>query len=69
MIVFKIKHVNHKRKTDFTIRNRFYNFIWSLFFRIWNEYRNILVAEFDVNRGHPFSTESIFSKKLTFLTP
>ena len=56
MIIFEIKHVNHKRRTDFTIRNRFYNFIWSLFFRIWNEYRNILAAEFDVNRGHPFST-------------
>ena len=50
MIIFEIKHVNHKRRTDFTIRNRFYNFIWSLLFRRWNEYGNILATEFDVNR-------------------
>ena len=50
VLIFEIKHVNHKRRTDFTIRNRFYNFIWSLLFRRWNEYGNILATEFDVNR-------------------
>ena len=55
MVVFEIKHlINHKGRTNFNIANRFYNFqfcIWSLFFRIWNEYGNILAAEFDVNKG------------------
>ena len=45
------KQVNHKGRTNFTMANRFYNFIWSLFFRIWNEYSNILAAEFDINKG------------------
>ena len=51
MVVFEIKHVNHKGRTNFTMANRFCKFIWSLFFRIWNKYGNILAAEFDVNRG------------------
>ena len=55
MTVFEIKHVtNHKERTNFNMTNRFYNFqfyFWSLFFRNWNEYGNILAAEFDVNKG------------------
>ena len=51
MVVFEIKHVNHTGRTNFTMANRIYNFIWSLFFRIWNKYGNILAAEFDVNKG------------------
>ena len=51
MVVFEIKHANHKGRTNVTMANRFYNFIWLLLFRIWNEYGNILTAEFDVNRG------------------
>ena len=52
MVVFKIKHIiNHKGRTNFTMANRFYNFIWLLFFRIGNEYGNILAFEFDVTKG------------------
>ena len=51
MIVFEIEHVNHKGRTTFTMVNRFYNFIWSLHFQIWNKYGNILAAKLDVNTG------------------
>ena len=51
MVVFEIKHVNQKGRTTFAMANRFYNFIWSFYFQIWNEYENILADEFDVNRG------------------
>ena len=51
IVVFEIKQVNHKKRTNFTMVNKFYNFMWSLFFRMWNEYGNRLAAEFDINRG------------------
>ena len=50
MVFFEIKHVNHKGRTNFTMAHRFYNVIWSLIFRIWNKYGNILAAQFDVNK-------------------
>ena len=63
MVVFETNHVNHRGRTKFTIASRFYNFIWSLFFRIWNEYGKILAAEYDVNRGSSIKYISHFLRK------
>ena len=69
MVVFEIKYFNHKGRTNFTMTNRFYNFIWSLFFRIWNEYGNIFAAEFDVNRGSSIQNVSNFLRKTNISNP
>ena len=69
MAVFEIKHVNHKERNVFTIANRFYNFMWTLSFRIWNEYENISAVEFDVKRLSSIWYISHFLRKTNISYP
>ena len=50
---------------DFTV----FKFIWSLLYRIWNEYANILAAEFDVSKGSSIEYIRQFLQKTKIVYP